>query len=495
MYKQAKVYFLSVTILICIGAVFFGYIMVISKNEDKGNSITIAVVQDEQVQDFNSNYYTTWLEKQTGYDITFEYIPTNYGKEYMSAMLSAEQGSVDAVFFSKNQKVLSVEELEAYSSKGYLADLKAYWGQNSNLQKVMNEYQTYHLEQKITSKDGGIYYFPQLNTKKKERNFQVFWINVEWLKELGMEIPKTTQELRKVLLAFKEKDPNGNGLADEIPLLGCEEAPELRSYYYLLNAFVYINPIYREQKSSDEDKFYFAGETKELEMGFQYLKRLYLDGLLTPETFTFSKKQLQEVVNSPQNIVGSFTSQSIADVVYANSPEVIARYIQVSPLLGEGGQKNAVYIEPDPQIGSVVPSNSLHKEEVFNLMDLMISKEASLIAEYGQEGVDWEFSEHNDLSIYGTKANIKTVHYLSDKVQNQNFNGAGPHIVAEQYLDGVTWNGNSSDVEYIDVRAVLSYAPYYRDISEWKKGWNCCNVTIRDAVKGAKNEETLKNKR
>lgn len=483
--KKARVYFLPVMILICIGMVLFVYVYNKQNDEDKRIRITIAVVQDDQVQDFNSNYYTTWLEEQTGYDITFKYIPTNYDKEYMSALLSAQQGSVDAVFFSRSNKILSLEELEEYSSKGYLEDLTAYTQQENNLHKALREYQDIQLKEKITSKDGGIYYFPQLNTAKKECNFQVLWINVEWLKNLEMEIPKTTQDLRKVLLAFKENDPNGNGLTDEIPLLGCEETSDLCSYYYILNSFVYIDPRYMEQNSGDKDTICFAGETKELEKGFRYLQQLYSDGLLGTQIFTFSKKQLQEAVNSPGDIVGAFTSQSIADVVYANSPEVIARYIQVSPLLGEGGERNAVNIEPEPEIGSIIPSNSAHKEETYKLMDLMLSKEASLIAEYGQEGVDWDYSDNSNLSVYGTKAKIKTVHYLSDKLQNQNYNGAGPHIVEGQYLDGVTWNGNSSDVEYIDVRAVLSYAPYYRDISEWKDGWKSYKGTISDVVKGA----------
>lgn len=43
-------------------------------------------------------------------------------------------------------------------------------------------------------------------------------INVEWLEKLGLDMPTTTEELKEVLIAFKTKDPNGNGKADEIPL-------------------------------------------------------------------------------------------------------------------------------------------------------------------------------------------------------------------------------------------------------------------------------------
>lgn len=42
-------------------------------------------------------------------------------------------------------------------------------------------------------------------------------INKKWLENVGMEMPETADELFDVLMAFKTRDPNGNGQADEIP--------------------------------------------------------------------------------------------------------------------------------------------------------------------------------------------------------------------------------------------------------------------------------------
>lgn len=44
-------------------------------------------------------------------------------------------------------------------------------------------------------------------------------INKSWLEKLGLDVPKTWDDLTKVLIAFKNDDPNGNGEADEIPML------------------------------------------------------------------------------------------------------------------------------------------------------------------------------------------------------------------------------------------------------------------------------------
>lgn len=48
---------------------------------------------------------------------------------------------------------------------------------------------------------------------------QNLMINKSWLEKLGLDVPKTWDDLTKVLTAFKNDDPNGNGEADEIPML------------------------------------------------------------------------------------------------------------------------------------------------------------------------------------------------------------------------------------------------------------------------------------
>ena len=69
-----------------------------------------------------------------------------------------------------------------------------------------------------TQSDGKIYGLPK---------YQRFWpatasrqfINQQWLDQLGLSMPTTWDELYEVLVAFKEKDANGNGDPnDEIPM-------------------------------------------------------------------------------------------------------------------------------------------------------------------------------------------------------------------------------------------------------------------------------------
>ncbi len=76
----------------------------------------------------------------------------------------------------------------------------------------------------ITAPDGNIYALPQVNECYHCMYQQRMWIYKPWLDKLGLKMPTTTDEFYEVLKAFKTKDPNGNGKADEIPLSGSIQA-------------------------------------------------------------------------------------------------------------------------------------------------------------------------------------------------------------------------------------------------------------------------------
>jgi len=69
----------------------------------------------------------------------------------------------------------------------------------------------------ITTADGNIYAFPQLNTLDPNRTgHNNLWINKKWLDKLGLQVPKTLDEYMNVLRAFRDGDPNGDGRRQEV---------------------------------------------------------------------------------------------------------------------------------------------------------------------------------------------------------------------------------------------------------------------------------------
>lgn len=426
------------------------------RDAKESDAVVIAVPYSELTEDYETNYYTRWLEEKAGYPLRFVYLDESYEKESLHLMLTAEHGSVDAVFFPLDQDILSYEQYQEYIKEGYLAAPQDHLSAESNLAAVQERYPEVDFE-KLMGTEGSFFCFPSLTLARADRNMQIFWINKDWLTGLGLPMPTTAESLKETLLAFRDNDPNGNGLQDEIPLVSCEAENSLRSYLYLLNAFTYYNG---EQLPPPEKRDAFRE-------GLSYCAELYREGLLMSGAFPASSKQLTELVNDPSDTVGAFASHSISDVVYANNPDILAHFIQLSPLSSEVLEKGyAVSRDIEPGIGGILLENAEHKKEAAEIMDLMLSEEASLIALYGEKEADWRFSLAGELSTYGTHARVTTIHYIKGERQNKNYAGVGPALAASEFMDGVTWNGDHSMIEYIDARAVKAYEPHYLSSSE-----------------------------
>ena len=401
-------------------AVVFGYLgWRAMKETDRGRTVTVAIMRDPLIENYDTNYYTRWLEEQTGYNIEFVFISKGYGEQYLKSLLLDTRGKVDAVFLPEDEEILSKKAFAEYVSGGYVCDLSAYAKESSNISAL---------------RDGGaFYYMPRMKNGKKDMNFGIIWLNAHWLTKLSLKIPETFDEFESVLRAFSERDPNGNGIADELPLvtnfgggtIGFEDVAR----YYMDNAAAAI----------------------------EYCSKLRGVGLLSDACSGFSNRQMREIINASEECIGAFASKSISDYVYPNGSDVISRYVAVPPFKDVAGGRPGQGSAPVDEIGGFIPENAVHKQEAFEIMDLMLSENASIIATYGEKGVDYRDSAEGEISAYGNKAALTTINYLKYAVQNKNFRGAGPANLSQKMSDEVNWGGEGSYVEYMDARAVRLY--------------------------------------
>jgi hypothetical protein len=120
--------------------------------------------------------------------------------------------------------------------------------------------------------------------------------------------PTTTDELYEVLKAFKEGDPNGNGIADEIPLLGATTGWNALPTNFLMNAFAYTRRgTYGGYLERASNGVRFVANTPEWREGLRYIHRLYAEELIGRETFTQKNDQAKATIENPDTeMVGSF---------------------------------------------------------------------------------------------------------------------------------------------------------------------------------------------
>ncbi len=429
--------FLMIILSVCVAGVPAAFLSGCGSTEER-DVLRVAMPYSDNVLDPRGNYYVEWLKDRSGLEIESVIIRQRKCSEYLDTLFS-QKNDIDIVMFGENFEI-SPEELSVYSDRGFLEE-----------------------------REDGSFYYPNYGRESVGDCGQILWINSEWLGKLGLKVPGTTQELKEVLTAFRDMDPNGNGIKDEIPLLSCDRDNALRASEIILESYVYNDP-YNGRQFIRDGQVVDAARTPEFAEGMSFVKELEEENLLIGEEEQYTYAAFTELVNSPDDMVGAFTCGSLSKVIYQGNPEILARFMHVAPLMGPEGARNALYLDLKPEVGAVICKDSAHKEDAKRLLDIMLTKEASLIARYGEEGVDWEYSDGTDVSIYGTPSTIVTRNYIWNTPQNKHLNGIGPMDVPVEYLKGVTWNGVNSDFEYIDARAQMSYAAFLPESSATMSG-------------------------
>ncbi|SES77882.1 extracellular solute-binding protein [[Clostridium] polysaccharolyticum] len=426
------------------------------QNRKSDNVVRVALPYSETIQNPDKNYYIKWLSKETGLTIKPVIIHQKRCREYLDALFASEV-EADAVLLGENF-TLEKKDLQTYIERNVL-------------EKLSN----------------GMYYYPDCGNYRELHCGQTMWINTGWLHALSLSVPRTTKEFKAVLKAFRDKDPNGNGRKDEIPLIGSLDGYEYNPVEFILNSYI-VNDPFRSRFYVKGKREEYAPFKKEYREGIAYLNQLYSEKLLDKRCFTYSRRQLQEIVNSQEDLVGIFTAGSVADILYQGNPEIMARYIHVLPLKGPEGEQHAITRKVNDMVGAIVPKHAKNKKGAIKFLEKMISTEGSLIARFGEEGVDWEYSDGHEVSLFGEPSAIVTKNYLSNIPQNKHLNGIGPMDVPIKYLRGVTWNGVNSDTEYIDARAEMGYEAFLsKTVSKKEYNEALCNFVddfTYDLVKG-----------
>lgn len=202
--------------------------------------LTIGLTQQVLVMDYNDNFMTKMAEEETGIDLDFYLFPSSEAGAKFEMMVSANQELPDIVH-------LGFTDLQRYNygKNGIFIPHNDYFEKYAYFynQAELTDEEHANIERFGKSPDGNMYAFPSFSNGYGDIAMFSWFINMEWLKKLGLEIPTTTDELYEVLKEFKERDPNGNGKPDEIPLLGADEW-NANVVHLLINSFIYYHPTY-----------------------------------------------------------------------------------------------------------------------------------------------------------------------------------------------------------------------------------------------------------
>lgn len=354
--------------------------------------------------DLDTNKFTQLVEEKFGIDITFEVTSLDGGPAKEKRQITLASGDLpDAFFLIPWVDGFSRPEILRLGAEGALLPLNDLIDKYApNVKAALAEIPEF--AQLATAPDGKIYALPQWNDCYHCSYGSKLWINTAWLEKLGLTMPTTTEELRTVLTAFKNDDPNGNGIADEIPLTGTVTDSIVP---FLMNAFIY-DPRFSQQYSStlalQGDRVVLNAAQDGWRQGLDYIAGLYADGLIDPSAFTQNRDGMQAVgTNADAVLLGSAAVLHPYMFVTGNSPDGRdVGYDAVPPLTGPDGIRYSTYVLPSSPQGTFAltyAAGEAQQQKAMELLDYLFTTEGRTLAYFGTEGSGWRPAEEGEIAL------------------------------------------------------------------------------------------------
>ncbi len=376
-----------------------------TKGEDNNASaeketITIALQTYSSITDYDDNYLTKKLEEELGINIEFHLLSADAEevKTQLALLFSSGKNLPDVICTGSMsaQSILEYGNQEVFVPlNGWISDAD----KAPNFNAIKSEEDKASMMKAAASADGNIYGLP--NCEPQTWNLTPFrlYINEVWLDKSDLTMPATTEEYYEVLKAFATRDPNGNGVRDEIAAYGISAGTYGENITIpLMNSFIYYPAATISNATltlSDDGKTVIAPFIREeWKEGLAYLNQLCSEGLLPASVFTDDRTQFMAVLNNEDaNLVGSLSTGSLSRWNNYDTNANGQEFVMLPPLKGPGGIAYSPYLQYNPVPMWFITSSCENPELALKLGDLFYRNDYSNIARYGEEGVDWTTDE------------------------------------------------------------------------------------------------------
>lgn len=254
-----------------------------------------------------------------------------------------------------------------------------------NLTRILDENPEWR--KMITSDAGNIYTFPFIRGDEMLLTVHGPALRQDWLDQLGLDMPTTLEEWETVLTAFKEQDPNGNGVADEIPFL--LEMGAINYGHAFIGAFGMTNGFY-----NDGGTIKFGPIEPEFQTFLTMLNRWYENGLIDQD-YASSDGQLRDAKVS-NNELGAYVTYAGSGIgrmnglVRESNP---AFQLMPAPYPKLNADADLPIGQQDPVFsgnGVAISTKASNPEEIVKWLDFKYGEEGHMLFNFGVEGESYE---------------------------------------------------------------------------------------------------------
>jgi len=347
------------------------------------------------------------FEKRTNTDLNITWVsPNSYGDKVNVTLASGDMPDlmlVDDAFSA---------QLRTMVQQGAFWDLTPYLDDYPNLKKFPEE-------SWINTKqaDGKNYGIPRV---RPVDGGSFLFLRKDWLDNLNMDVPQTTDELYETLRAFTQDDPDGNGQ----------------------NAFTQNNGDWKDV----DGKLVNVNLMPEMREALEWLSNAYADGLISEDLAVLKESQTKDQLNAGRAGASQNTVEAAWEPTEAqrkSNPDAdFLPLVSMNGYVNKDGGFFGMFLIPKS-----VPEDKMKK--LLELMDYGASEEGGTLASYGLEGVHYD--EENGIKTVTEQAKADIV---ASQALGQVFIQYDPYLRA--YRSGMPQEVFERNKQIIDERAKIS---------------------------------------
>lgn len=310
---------------------------------------------------------------------------TNVSLESVISQSSSDESQAFQLMLSSGELAdiigyVSASELEQLGYDGGMMPLNDLIKKHApNIQAMLDSDPAF--KRTATAADGNIYFIPR---NFENRFAEFFWIRQDWLDKLKLKVPTNVDELHDVLLAFREKDPNGNGEKDEVPWFDRAGTKMQDEILYLWDSSLEFYPR--------NGKMTYEPLEPNFKVGMENAIKWYAEKIIDQEYFTRGAKGRDTLMSANQ---GGFTHDWSSASNYNKSlakqiPGI--NMVAIAPPADQNGivkERTANY----PGVGWGIASTAKDPETIMKFFDYFFTPEGSTYEDWGIEGVSYEIKD------------------------------------------------------------------------------------------------------
>ncbi|GGO04055.1 extracellular solute-binding protein [Saccharibacillus kuerlensis] len=326
------------------------------------------------------------IEEKTNADIQFSWIPDASKEERINTALASDS-LADVVTLT----MLDNSSVRNSLKSGLFWEVDPYLDDYPNLAKISED------TRRSASIDGKLYGVPF--QKDLARNGVT--IRKDWLDKLGLETPKTTEELMEVARAFTEDDPDGNGKNDTTGFV--DRSDLIYGAFKTLSSYFGTPNVW---EVSEDGKMTPEFMTEPYIQTMDYMKNLYDNGYINQDfAVTAKTDQQQKFAQGRAGIyVGAiFDSKNLLNMAKGIQDDM--ELVLVNNITSTGNEADRAIWAANNGIGGLLafPRSEVKDEaelkRVLKFVNDLMDEETYALMTYGIEGTHYKLDDQGAATI------------------------------------------------------------------------------------------------